>query len=166
MGLFDKIKNGISSWGEDDITWYCDGCNSILNNQPGFNTDSGTWECTVCGHINDVTENNVYESEDAYQEAMGIPRCPCCGGRVKGDAPDATFWFNCTECGRRFYLEDGVLYDPFERRPGGETDDGQQCINCGGALNGGKYVAPWEDGSNSSGYVICPHCGCYNYVDY
>lgn len=87
MSLFGNILGGLASaFGGNDITWYCDGCNSILNNQPGFNTDSGTWECTECGYENDVTSSNVYSSEEEYQEQMGIPRCPSCGGMVRGDA--------------------------------------------------------------------------------
>ena len=46
------------------------------------------WTCTECGFINDVTSDNVYESEEDYQQSMEIPRCPICGGMVQGDAPD------------------------------------------------------------------------------
>ncbi len=27
----------------------------------------------------------------------------------------------------------------------------------------GEYTAEWEDGDNSSAYVTCKHCGCYNF---
>ena len=40
-----------------------------------------------------------------------------------------------------------------------------ECINCQNDLSGGEYIAPWEDGDNSCGYVICPHCG-YKNEDY
>lgn len=33
-----------------------------------------------------------------------------------------------------------------------------ECMRCGGSLSGGEYVAPWEDGDNENGYIICPHC--------
>ena len=155
MGLFKKIFDSFGS----DVTWYCDGCNSVLNDQEGFNTYSGTWECTECGHINDVTDNNVYSSEEEYQESMGIPRCPYCGGMVHGDAPDATYWFNCNDCGTRFYLENGELKDPFDRS---NYNSGRTCINCGQSLDGGTYVGKWEEG-NSNAYVLCPHCNCPNY---
>lgn len=36
MSLFGNIFKGISSLGDDDITWYCDGYNSVLNEQDGF----------------------------------------------------------------------------------------------------------------------------------
>lgn len=37
-----------------------------------------------------------------------------------------------------------------------------ECINCQCDLEGGEYVAPWEEGDNEYGYVICPCCGCHN----
>ncbi len=162
MGLFDRLfggsSNGYSS--DDDITWYCDGCNSVLNEQEGFNTYSGSWECTECGYFNDVTSDNVFASEEAYQEAMGIPSCPYCGGMVQGDAPDAQYWFNCTSCGERFYLENGELISPFDRS---HSNSNKTCANCGQSLSGGAYTAPWENGNNSDGYITCPHCGYANF---
>lgn len=74
MGLFDNLFRGISR----DVTWYCDCCNAVMNNQSGFNTSIGKWECTECGEINDVSSNNIYATEEDYQEAMGIPKCPQC----------------------------------------------------------------------------------------
>lgn len=35
-------------------------------------------------------------------------------------------------------------------------------MNCGLPLDGGEYVAAWEEGQ-SLGYVVCPHCRCPNY---
>lgn len=159
MRLLGSILRRLASAGNSDITWYCDGCHAILNEQQGFSTDSGHWECTECGFDNDVTDSNVYSSEEDYQDAMGIPRCPSCGGLVAGDAPDATYWFNCTSCGERFYLENGELISPFARRGTG----GGNCKNCGQSLSGGEYTAPWENGNNPDGYVKCPHCGYANF---
>ena len=105
-------------------------------------------------------KDNIYESEEDYQESMGIPRCPNCGGMVQGDAPDATYWFNCKSCGERFYLEDGELISPFDSS---RQNSSRICSNCGQSLSGGEYTAPWENGNNSEGYVICPHCGYTNF---
>jgi len=116
--------------------------------------------CAECGFVNDVTPDNIYESEEDYQESMGIPRCPNCGGMVQGDAPDATYWFNCKSCGERFYLEDGELISPFDSS---RQNSSRICSNCGQSLSGGEYTAPWENGNNSEGYVICPHCGYTNF---
>ena len=160
MGLFGSILKGLFSSGDNDTIWHCDGCNAILNEQDGFYTDSGTWICAECGFVNDVTPDNIYESEEDYQESMGIPRCPNCGGMVQGDAPDATYWFNCKSCGERFYLEDGELISPFDSS---RQNSSRICSNCGQSLSGGEYTAPWENGNNSEGYVICPHCGYTNF---
>lgn len=160
MSLFGNFFKGYSSFDDYNVTWYCDGCHSILNEQDGFNTDDGTWTCTECGFTNDVTSNNIYESEEDYQESMGIPRCPMCGGIVEGDAPDATHWFNCTSCGERFYLEDGELIGSFERTA---QSFSRTCVNCGQPLDGGEYTAPWENGNNPNGYIKCPHCGHINF---
>ena len=159
MGIFDRIRKTKFPW-NDDITWYCDGCNAVLNEQRGFSTENGTWECTECGFENDVTSDNVYDSEEDYQIAMGIPKCPYCGSMVTGDAPDAQYYFNCKNCHGRFVLEDGELISVHDisRR---KSD--RKCSNCGQSLAGGEYSAPWENGNNSDGYTKCPHCGYINY---
>lgn len=162
MGLFGNIVGGfLSSLGGSDDEWYCDGCNTKLNDQSGFTTDYSTWECAECGHDNDVTSANLYDSHEHYQEAMGIPPCPACGSMVQGDAPDATYWFNCTGCSERFYLQNGELISPFDssRRSTGRT-----CESCQQELRG-DFTAPWEDGGNSYGYVQCASCGYKNIME-
>jgi DNA-directed RNA polymerase subunit RPC12/RpoP len=131
-----------------------------LNNQEGFTTETDTWICKECGYLNDMSKENVYSSEEEYQEAMGIPRCPSCGGDVRGDAPDATHWFNCNICGERFYLEDGKLVNPFSRNLGKSN---KTCAKCGNSLSGGDYTMPWENDNNEDGYTKCPHCGYINF---
>ena len=162
MGLFGSILRGVvSSFGNSGVTWYCDGCNAVLNEQAGFNTSTGTWICTRCGESNDVSPDNVFSSEEEYQAYMGIPRCPYCGGMVVGDAPDATYWFNCPNCRERFYLEGGELISPFDSR---RSRSSRTCENCGRSLAGGEYVAPWENGNNPDGYIKCPHCSHVNFI--
>ena len=95
---------------------------------------------------------NVYASKEEYQEAMGIPRCPSCVGTVKGDAPDAQYWFNCTSRGKRFYIEDGELISPFGKY---RRTSSKACANCGQSLGGVKYTAPWENEKNPDGYIKC-----------
>ena len=48
MNMFDK-----------GCMWYCDGCHTKMNDQPGFTTVSDEWTCTECGTVNDVSENNI-----------------------------------------------------------------------------------------------------------
>lgn len=161
MGFWGNVFDGlVSAVDSEYTTWYCDGCNCEMNDQEGFTTITGTWICKECGYLNDVSNNNIYDSEDAYQEEMGIPRCPSCGGKVKGDAPDATYWFNCQSCGERFCLEDGMLISPFHRN---SSKNSKTCFNCGNSLNGGDYTLPWENGNNEDGYIKCPHCGFINF---
>lgn len=70
MSLFDSILNGIFSAdsNDSDCDWYCDECDTYMNSQHGFTTSDGEWTCTKCGHINDVSENNILdEYENPYE---------------------------------------------------------------------------------------------------
>ena len=44
---------------ETAVFWFCDDCDTFLNIQEGFSTDSETWTCTECGYENNVTEENI-----------------------------------------------------------------------------------------------------------
>lgn len=80
----------------EEIDWYCDGCDAHLNRQEGFNTSTGSWECTRCGYINDVTEDNILseeEADDLYQE-----ECPKCGGHMARVGYSFNEW-ECEDCG-------------------------------------------------------------------
>lgn len=51
----------------DYVDWFCDSCDANLNRQPGFTIASGTWTCTECGAVNDVTDDNILdEDEETY----------------------------------------------------------------------------------------------------
>lgn len=41
--------------------WVCDYCGAYLNNQRGFTIRKGTWKCTTCGALNDVSGNNILD---------------------------------------------------------------------------------------------------------
>ena len=41
------------------VFWFCDKCEAFLNVQQNFTTKDKTWKCTECGHVNDVTNNNI-----------------------------------------------------------------------------------------------------------
>lgn len=58
---------------DSDTVWVCDECEEILNIQPGFSEDCGTWKCTSCGHINCISPQEIYDSEDEYQAALRNP---------------------------------------------------------------------------------------------
>ena len=48
----------------NSIYWYCDSCETLMNDQRGFKTITGIWKCKECGYLNDVTENNVQWNDD------------------------------------------------------------------------------------------------------
>ena len=48
-----------------NIDWYCDNCDSHLNNQCGFDDHKYIWECTECGYKNSISSNNIYGMEDS-----------------------------------------------------------------------------------------------------
>ncbi len=51
-------------WTDRDCDWYCDCCGELMNDQPGFNTITGTWTCLHCGEVNDVSEDNIWDDVD------------------------------------------------------------------------------------------------------
>ncbi len=46
---------------DNNCDWICDYCGAYMNDQPGFDVTGGTWTCTECGAVNDVSENNVLD---------------------------------------------------------------------------------------------------------
>ena len=48
------------------VIWYCDGCNAFLNEQVGFDDNCNTWACTACGHVNGISEDDIYASKEDY----------------------------------------------------------------------------------------------------
>ncbi len=49
------------------IQWYCDICDAILNNQPGFDDHLSAWQCRKCGYINLLTESEIYNSKEDFR---------------------------------------------------------------------------------------------------
>lgn len=96
MGLFGDILGavaaGMSSGGSspDDLgcDWFCDNCGAYMNEQDGFTTEDGAWECEECGYENDVSEDNIVDDDDcddgtnpSYDDDDEIPEgCEACGG--------------------------------------------------------------------------------------
>lgn len=67
---------------EDDyVFWFCDECNTYLNNQEGFDRKASKHICQKCGFENNITSDNI----------KGI--CSDCG-KILPD-PDAT---RCADC--------------------------------------------------------------------
>ena len=51
----------------DGVGWFCDGCGAYLNKQSGFSDWCNTWICTECGYTNNISEDEIYASEEDYQ---------------------------------------------------------------------------------------------------
>lgn len=49
----------------NEIEWRCDNCDETLNTQNGFNTSSGVWICTNCGHENIIDADEILSEEEA-----------------------------------------------------------------------------------------------------
>ena len=65
------------------VFWFCDECDSYLNNQEGFDAHASKHICQNCGYENDTTDANM----------KGV--CSDCGG-VLSD-PDATLCVDCKQ---------------------------------------------------------------------
>ena len=50
----------------ENVIWFCDSCNAVLNKQSGFSDYFETWTCTECGYINNISEDEIYESKEDY----------------------------------------------------------------------------------------------------
>ena len=71
---------------DDCVFWFCDECESYLNNQDGFNKKSTKHICRNCGYENDTTFNSI----------KGI--CSDCGKVLPN--PDATLCADCRQARR------------------------------------------------------------------
>lgn len=55
----------------EGVMWYCDNCGALLNKQSGFYDGCGTWSCTECYHTNNISEDEIYDSQEDYQSQQG-----------------------------------------------------------------------------------------------
>jgi ssDNA-binding Zn-finger/Zn-ribbon topoisomerase 1 len=59
----------------EGVAWYCDRCGTLLNKQVGFSDSYGSWTCTECYHTNSINVDEIYESEDEYNNRVLCPNC-------------------------------------------------------------------------------------------
>ena len=52
------------------IEWYCDACRDPLNDQEGFDDRLAFWQCRKCGHINPISEEEIFESEEDWKDGI------------------------------------------------------------------------------------------------
>lgn len=76
-----SYHSGANEFEDDYVFWFCDECNTYLNNQEGFDRSASRHICKKCGYENDTTFDNL----------KGI--CSDCG-KVIPD-PDGTL---CADC--------------------------------------------------------------------
>lgn len=41
------------------VLWFCDECEAYLNVQLGFSGKGKVWQCSECGHVNDINKDNI-----------------------------------------------------------------------------------------------------------
>ncbi len=87
--------------------------------------------------------------------------CPECGHYMRADSDEfvGSRWEcrndSCHEWGTTYFDNNGVLVVAVRSvKPG----DRRFCVWCQEPLSRGVHYLPWEDGSNSHAYIICPSC--------
>lgn len=80
-------KLSVNEFEDNYLFWFCDVCNSYLNNQEGFDRRTSHHICKKCGYENDTTSDNL----------KGI--CADCGKIVPD--PDGTLCVDCRQIRRQ-----------------------------------------------------------------
>ena len=52
------------------IEWYCDHCRAHLNEQEGFDDHVHSWKCRVCGYLNQIEFEEIYDNEEDWQNGI------------------------------------------------------------------------------------------------
>ncbi len=109
----------------DGVVWYCDSCGAVLSKQSGFYDSCGTWYCTECGHANQISEDEIYESEEDYQKSKRVYECPHCGSKLNDQYSfdDRSDTHTCTWCDTTLYKDND------------EYNIQYRCPNCNSILN-------------------------------
>lgn len=111
---------------EDDyVFWFCDECNTYLNNQEGFDRHASRHICHHCGYENDTTFDNV----------KGI--CADCGKIIPD--PDGTLCVDCRQERRRKAKEWLITAG--------------KVVGVAAAVAGAVYLASQSDGEESDNYT-------------
>jgi predicted RNA-binding Zn-ribbon protein involved in translation (DUF1610 family) len=115
----------------------------------------------------DVMQKNSESNDDSIDNDTPsciddeYPVCESCGAKMT--VFDGWAWHTCPDCGDSVRIIDGVATwrnEIFGRNAQYST---KTCSNCGESLSEGSYTLPWEEGTNSDGYIKCPHCGVVNF---
>lgn len=145
------------------VFWFCDRCNTYLNNQEGFDRNAKTHICTRCGYENHITIDNL----------KGI--CEECGKTLPD--PDTTLCADCKKarhCKTKSHLiktgkiigtvaaAAGMTYLAYKAKDGNFTDSSNlpagdihpdttiRCANCGNT----DINSLWDEGDT----IYCSKC--------
>ncbi len=108
------------SYGDE---YFCPNCGAILNDQPGFDSDSGTWTCQECGKF--LMDDDIYSGDRFDGVAWYCDDCGALLNRQLGFSDSCDTW-TCDECGHINRIsEDAIL---------NADEDCIECPNCGANL--------------------------------
>ena len=128
-----------------DEEYFCPHCGAILNDQPGFDPDNGTWICTECGEL--LMDEDVYDGDNYEGVAWFCDNCGALLNRQDGFSDSYEKW-TCTECGHVNGVTDEDIIDGF------------RCPSCGAILDTqsgfDKYDDDWD----------CEECGAHLHHSY
>ena len=124
--------------------YFCPNCGAILNDQPGFDPDLGSWKCTECGEL--LMDEDVYEGDTFEGVAWYCDNCGALLNRQSGFSDSYGSW-TCTECGYvNGTTEDDII----------NSDEAKYiCPRCGTALDNQSFFNRFDD------EWICTECGAH-----
>ena len=154
------------SYGDE---YFCPNCNAVLNDQPGFDPDLGSWTCTQCGQK--LYGDEVATTMDQFDGVVWY--CDSCGALLNKQSGFYDYcgtWY-CTNCGHANPINENEIYeseDDYRNRK-----NTYECPNCGHTLNdqiwfdenADTVTCSWcntdlyKDGSDYKVLYRCPRCG-------
>lgn len=81
---------------DDFVFWFCDNCNTYLNNQEGFDKISSKHLCQECGYENDITFENIKEICIDCGVTLTNPNMKLCENCKKQRKEKAKEWLSKT----------------------------------------------------------------------
>ena len=123
-----------------DQEYFCPNCGAVLNDQPGFDPDRGTWMCAECGQ--ELMDDDIYYGDTFEGIAWYCDGCGALLNRQNGFSDSYGTW-TCTECGHVNGTTSADIIAAFKCPRCGAALDVQSCFN--------KYDDDWE----------CTECGAH-----
>ena len=138
--------------------YYCPNCDAILNDQPGFDPDNGSWTCTCCGkHLMD---DDVYEGDTYEGVAWYCDECDALLNRQSGFSDSYGTW-TCTECGHTNGTTEDDIYESEEDYQYHKTVDAAVDFIgsvVSGIMSGIANASSEDDDEEDEDSHFCPNC--------